>query len=495
MKKRMMTRLLTLTLAAAMAWGGHTLPVKANEPDNGTEQQNVYTPPEKPVWSTETPGVIEWKVNDSRELFYGVQTYLNGVKNSGSYYGPYSGEKTKTTEKRHRITQSGTYTAKVFIYETDDHKNPVAESEFSDEFVYVIPETKLDAPTNLRWEVEDNKYTAVCDEVVNAARYTITLYRDGKKVHSSHNGRPYQDFTKYITDADNYTYTFDVVAIAADITQFAASENSQLSDALVLNSDAASVINSINTKETDGATVAANVATVKALDNNDLKDAMQTNAQARENLAKLENNYAQAQGIETKAPSSSVPSIDADRIKVVGAALNVESGSVQLQLREADSSDNAVINTAQYKSVLAFHMSVENNTGKDYSKELDVPVTITLPVPEGMNASNLKILHYCADGTVETIKPIINADGTMTFTITRFSLFAFVDELMAKLGDINGDGEINAKDRMYLARALAGWDGYTVPGIELADFNGDGEVNAKDRMYLARKLAGWEGYE
>ena len=32
-------------------------------------------------------------------------------------------------------------------------------------------------------------------------------------------------------------------------------------------------------------------------------------------------------------------------------------------------------------------------------------------------------------------------------------------------------------------------------GVELADFNGDREVNAKDRMYLARKLAGWEGYE
>ncbi|MBQ8118994.1 MAG: GBS Bsp-like repeat-containing protein [Lachnospiraceae bacterium] len=62
-------------------------------------------------------------------------------------------------------------------------------------------------------------------------------------------------------------------------------------------------------------------------------------------------------------------------------------------------------------------------------------------------------------------------------------------------GDINGDGTVNAKDRMYLARALAGWDGYTVPDVELADFNVDGAVNAKDRMYLARKLAGWEGYE
>lgn len=63
------------------------------------------------------------------------------------------------------------------------------------------------------------------------------------------------------------------------------------------------------------------------------------------------------------------------------------------------------------------------------------------------------------------------------------------------LGDMNGDNTVDAKDRMYLARALAGWSGYTLPGVELADLTDDGKVDAKDRMYLARKLAGWSGYE
>ncbi|MBR1853864.1 MAG: leucine-rich repeat protein [Lachnospiraceae bacterium] len=62
------------------------------------------------------------------------------------------------------------------------------------------------------------------------------------------------------------------------------------------------------------------------------------------------------------------------------------------------------------------------------------------------------------------------------------------------VGDINGDGKVDAKDRMYLARYLAGWDGYTLLDEKVADVNSDSKVDAKDRMYLARYLAGWDGY-
>lgn len=63
------------------------------------------------------------------------------------------------------------------------------------------------------------------------------------------------------------------------------------------------------------------------------------------------------------------------------------------------------------------------------------------------------------------------------------------------VGDVNGDGEVNRADRIYLARAIAGWDGYELPPASVADFNGDGEVNRADRIYLARAIAGWDGYD
>lgn len=62
-------------------------------------------------------------------------------------------------------------------------------------------------------------------------------------------------------------------------------------------------------------------------------------------------------------------------------------------------------------------------------------------------------------------------------------------------GDLNGDGKINRQDRVYIARALAGWDQYKMPDISVADVNKDGKVNRQDRVYIARSLAGWAGYE
>lgn len=98
-----------------------------------------------------------------------------------------------------------------------------------------------------------------------------------------------------------------------------------------------------------------------------------------------------------------------------------------------------------------------------------------------------------------------------------------------KYGDVNLDGEVNATDRMFLTRYLAGWEGYELEGealvnadlnldgnvdlqdqdiltkyladstitlpIKYGDVNLDGEVNANDRLFLTRYLAEWEGYE
>ena len=61
-------------------------------------------------------------------------------------------------------------------------------------------------------------------------------------------------------------------------------------------------------------------------------------------------------------------------------------------------------------------------------------------------------------------------------------------------GDINGDGVVNRQDRVWLARGLAGWEDYPLPGADTADVNSDGNVNRQDRVWLARALAGWEGY-
>ena len=153
------------------------------------------------------------------------------------------------------------------------------------------------------------------------------------------------------------------------------------------------------------------------------------------------------------------------------------------------------------------YQKVESLVIKDTTAELPVgqekAVEVTV-LPN--NATSKNVIWYSEDeeiakvknGVITGIAPgntviwVCSSDNAEVFESIDINI---LEAIARKLGDINGDGEVNAKDRMYLARALAGWDGYTVPGIELADFNGDGEVNAKDRMYLARKLAGWDGYQ
>ena len=61
-------------------------------------------------------------------------------------------------------------------------------------------------------------------------------------------------------------------------------------------------------------------------------------------------------------------------------------------------------------------------------------------------------------------------------------------------GDVNGDGEVSAKDRIALTRHLAKWADYKNIDFINADVNADSGVNAKDRIALTRHLAKWKDY-
>ena len=60
-----------------------------------------------------------------------------------------------------------------------------------------------------------------------------------------------------------------------------------------------------------------------------------------------------------------------------------------------------------------------------------------------------------------------------------------------KYGDVNLDGEINAKDRMFLAKYLVGQEGYKLEGEAFtnADLNLDGNVDLQDQDILTKYLA------
>ena len=63
------------------------------------------------------------------------------------------------------------------------------------------------------------------------------------------------------------------------------------------------------------------------------------------------------------------------------------------------------------------------------------------------------------------------------------------------VGDADGSGTVNAKDRIILTRYLAKWADYQDIDTSALDVNADGAVNAKDRITLTRYIAKWKGYE
>lgn len=66
------------------------------------------------------------------------------------------------------------------------------------------------------------------------------------------------------------------------------------------------------------------------------------------------------------------------------------------------------------------------------------------------------------------------------------------EEVLYELGDVNGDGKVNARDARAILRHAAGLLGEGEINLDAADYNGDGRVNARDARAILRRAAGLE---
>lgn len=99
------------------------------------------------------------------------------------------------------------------------------------------------------------------------------------------------------------------------------------------------------------------------------------------------------------------------------------------------------------------------------------------------------VIYGISEGTA--IVDVYAVDGEGIYKAIKVNVCA---DRAFLLCDVNNDEKVNAADRIYLARYLAGWSGYLLQNEAAADVNKDNKVNAADRIYLARYLAGWSGY-
>lgn len=148
-------------------------------------------------------------------------------------------------------------------------------------------------------------------------------------------------------------------------------------------------------------------------------------------------NYAMENSIGESAnvPDEVAQLLKSGSVSIVGGALNAESGqSVQLNVNTSDTV--TIPETEGYAVTAAFDLTLDIN-GTSVS-ELEYPVKITMPVPEGMKTSSVVLYHIHDDDTTE-VKIVDQKADTITFITDSFSTYVFAGEKDNGTGG-NGSG-------------------------------------------------------
>ena len=184
---------------------------------------------------------------------------------------------------------------------------------------------------------------------------------------------------------------------------------------------------------------------------------MQTDSKTQELVKELESRYTEEKNISVQAPEVSEDAasyVDAQRIKMVGAGLNAAEGS-NVQLTVGIPQKQEYISDKHYKNTVQLAIELKNNDTSVH--ELAVPITITMPIPAGLDANRLAILHYHENGSVESVTLKNNGDGTVTFTVTNFSTFVFAEKAEAT-DDSNSSNSSNGSDSSDNSGSSASYD-------------------------------------
>ncbi len=172
------------------------------------------------------------------------------------------------------------------------------------------------------------------------------------------------------------------------------------------------------------------------ISNQEIADSLKNNEEMTRKLSEIEDVYCQETGISVSVQEDSSSrgylaenGIDLQKVSLVGAALNAQDSSqVNLSFSEPDQTPS--FDHRFYKKAIAVNMDME---GVSDSKNLQIPVVVTIPLPDGVESSRFMILHYKEPGSVEKIYPAITYENgiSATFVLTGFSPFVFAEQAVA----------------------------------------------------------------
>lgn len=424
------------------------LEAELEEEEEATPSEAEYMAPDKPVWmigknapaGKDRPGWGKWTDELSKEEQDQVYTTLVNMYRDGELLrGGNMDEYISRADFRYWFEEPGDYQFQCIYLMTDAEDMTDDDwSPLSDTYTYKEIGRQAPVPTGLRWEkdgtmawddvLKDIKnYESYADEDDGGTRFLVKLYKKDEQGNYEYDA-PLDFFVtgktrvekklNRLKDIDpNATYVFTVSTIG-DMLTYDYSEESIPSEPLYMGdvtSEAQGTLDSLNGQSDVKAAVEN--ASLSQDERDVLKLAVQTDQSVAEKLRELETKYMAASGKEDIVITSDSTLVDAKKVTVTGGVLN-GAGGVTFQPAQID--DEAL----HYKKVIGLDISLD---GAASGEELNFPVLITMPVPSGVYANKLVIVHYKNSGDKEYIYPRINQDGTISFAVTSFSEFAFVD--------------------------------------------------------------------
>lgn len=344
------------------------------------------------------------------------------------------------------INESGTYQFKVQASNAyDPEQIEASEWVSSPEQIYNRPDAQLDTTKGYWDTTKPGKLNFL--SVKGAREYEFTVYKKSaegaiSKVYISirHFGNIdisiagqelSYDITRVIDRKGEGLYCVAIKALSDDLNSYRSSEMGEKSDFYDTTKTSSAVKNSLSNALSDNKTASEALNTVtSSVSKEELKTAMQTDAETLDLVKQLETKYTEEKGISVKAPAVSENAksyVDFGKIAMVGAGLNATAGSVQLSVGIPEKRE--YVSDKHYKNTVQLAIELKNDNTSIH--ELAVPITITMPIPAGLDENRLAILHYHENGSVESVTLKNNGDGTVTFTVTNFSIFVFAEKAEA----------------------------------------------------------------
>lgn len=479
-KRRWMAALVALALAAAPGGMSPAARVNAEEaPQSSTEKVQLDTP--TPTgWSSDYTMNWEGKnesVDEYGYAWWSLEVYKDeqffwGMSYGDHYYeNHWDADKQETVYSDTPVTQhnfrvaddifeSGTYKFRVrakALYDDETYKDS-EWSEWSESITYVRPAQELGVVAKPTWDAEK---AGVChfmpleDSRVNffippedsmaVAHYMVYLYRqssdgtfylcnwswvNGWDWNNNHSLDRVQDvdFSDDISRYGEGKYYVTVQAFSDDIDIIANGRESEPSEILDTTVNAEKLSGILNAAAGKSAVETAGLLKDSA-DISAIQQAMQTDDTFRGQMQELENRYAQEQGIEVKPPAVSEAAkeyVDPARVSILGAAFNgAQNQTLNLQMDMTPEEERVPVFSGYKKNV---QMDIRLVSESAEIHDLTMPVSVTMPIPQGINAAQLVILHRRADGVTVPTSFHVNGDGTVTFTVTSFSTFVFAEQ-------------------------------------------------------------------